>query len=67
MFSECCGLGAEVVLQLLCSVLPVELARDMQVDMRSMVILWSIVVYNAMDHVENKYKLQDLITEECQS
>ena len=54
VFSECCGLGAELVLQLLCSVLPVELARDMQVDMKSMVILWSVVVYNAMDNINCK-------------
>ena len=30
VFCECCGLGQEVISQLLCTVLPVELARDMQ-------------------------------------
>ena len=36
VFSECCSLGAEVVSQLLCTILPVELARDMQTDIKDL-------------------------------
>ncbi|CAB3980984.1 NCK-interacting with SH3 domain-like [Paramuricea clavata] len=36
VFSGCCSLGPEVVSQLLCTILPVELARDMQADIKNL-------------------------------
>ena len=44
VLSSFCGFGREFVMQLLCSVLPLELARDMQQDKTSESLFWFVII-----------------------